>query len=54
VTSRIHYTRPSITEPNWVASSAPIIYLGAKPVFVDSLPESRWLFETHKMNLPGW
>jgi perosamine synthetase len=29
-----------IADTNWIASAAPITYLGAKPVFVDILPDS--------------
>lgn len=29
-----------MADTNWIASAAPIIHLGAKPVFVDILPES--------------
>jgi perosamine synthetase len=29
-----------IADTNWIASAAPITYLGAKPVFVDVLPDS--------------
>lgn len=29
-----------LADTNWIASAAPIIYLGAKPVFVDILPDS--------------
>ena len=32
---------------NWIASAAPITYLGAKPVFVDVLPESWCLDPEH-------
>lgn len=34
-------------DTNWIASAAPIIYLGAKPVFVDVLPES-WCLDPAK------
>ncbi len=29
-----------MADTNWIASAAPIVYLGAKPVFVDILPDS--------------
>ena len=29
-----------LADTNWIASAAPITYLGAKPVFVDVLPDS--------------
>ncbi|GAB1816243.1 DegT/DnrJ/EryC1/StrS family aminotransferase [Mycobacterium sp. MUNTM1] len=29
-----------MADTNWIATAAPIVYLGAKPVFVDILPES--------------
>lgn len=29
-----------VADTNWIASAAPIVHLGAKPVFVDILPES--------------
>lgn len=29
-----------MADTNWIASAAPIVHLGAKPVFVDILPES--------------
>lgn len=29
-----------LADTNWIASAAPIVYLGAKPVFVDILPDS--------------
>lgn len=35
-------------DTNWIASAAPIIYLGAKPVFVDVLPDS-WCIDPAKI-----
>ncbi len=35
-------------DTNWVASAAPITYLGAKPVFVDVLPDS-WCVDPSKV-----
>ena len=29
-----------LADTNWIASAAPITYLGAKPVFVDILPDT--------------
>ena len=29
-----------MADTNWIATAAPIVHLGAKPVFVDILPES--------------
>ncbi len=29
-----------LADTNWIASAAPVVYLGAKPVFVDILPDS--------------
>jgi perosamine synthetase len=29
-----------LADTNWIASTAPVVYLGAKPVFVDILPDS--------------
>lgn len=29
-----------LADTNWIASAAPIVYLGAKPIFVDILPDS--------------
>ena len=29
-----------LADTNWIASAAPIVYLGAKPIFVDILPKS--------------
>lgn len=36
-----------IADTNWIASAAPITYLGAKPVFVDVLPDS-WCIDPQK------
>jgi perosamine synthetase len=36
-----------IADINWIASAAPIIYLGAKPVFVDVLPDT-WCIDPKK------
>ena len=36
-----------IADTNWIASAAPITYLGAKPVFVDVLPDS-WCINPDK------
>ena len=36
-----------IGESNWIASAAPITYLGAKPVFVDVLPDT-WCLDPDK------
>jgi len=33
-------TEVILADTNWVASAAPVVYLGAKPVFVDILPDS--------------
>ena len=38
-----------LAENNWVASVAPIIHLGAKPVFVDILDES-WCLDPKKVS----
>lgn len=37
-----------MADTNWVASAAPIVYLGAKPVFVDVLPDS-WCLDPDKV-----
>jgi perosamine synthetase len=37
-----------IADINWIASVAPIIYLGAKPVFVDILPDT-WCIDPEKV-----
>ena len=29
-----------LADTNWIATAAPIVYLGAKPIFVDILPDS--------------
>ena len=29
-----------MADTNWIATAAPIVHLGAKPVFVDILPDS--------------
>lgn len=36
-----------LADINWIASAAPITYLGAKPVFVDVLPDS-WCIDPQK------
>lgn len=36
-----------LADINWVASAAPILYLGAKPVFVDVLPDT-WCIDPEK------
>ena len=36
-----------IADTNWIASVAPVTYLGAKPVFVDVLPDS-WCIDPEK------
>ncbi len=37
-----------LADINWIASAAPIAYLGAKPVFVDVLPDT-WCIEPEKV-----
>lgn len=37
-----------IAETNWIASAAPITYLGAKPVFVDVLPDT-WCIDPERV-----
>jgi perosamine synthetase len=37
-----------LADINWIASAAPITYLGAKPVFVDILPDS-WCIDPDKV-----
>lgn len=37
-----------IADINWIASAAPITYLGAKPVFVDILPDT-WCIDPEKI-----
>lgn len=37
-----------MADTNWVATAAPIIHLGAKPVFVDILPDS-WCIDPEKV-----
>lgn len=37
-----------IADANWIASAAPIVYMGAKPVFVDILPDS-WCVDPAKV-----
>lgn len=37
-----------LADINWIASAAPIIYLGAKPVFVDILPDT-WCIDPLKI-----
>lgn len=39
-----------LAETNWIASAAPITYLGAKPVFVDILTDS-WCLDPDKVEL---
>jgi perosamine synthetase len=36
-----------LADTNWIASAAPIVHLGAKPVFVDILPDSWCLDPAH-------
>ena len=36
-----------LADTNWIASAAPIVHLGAKPVFVDVLPDS-WCIDPKK------
>lgn len=38
-----------VADTNWIASVAPIIHLGAKPVFVDILPDT-WCLDPDKVN----
>lgn len=37
-----------LADTNWIASAAPIVYLGATPVFVDVLPDS-WCLDPEKV-----
>jgi perosamine synthetase len=37
-----------LADTNWIASAAPITYLGAKPVFVDILPDS-WCLDPERV-----
>ena len=37
-----------LADINWIASAAPITYLGAKPIFVDILPDS-WCIDPEKV-----
>lgn len=37
-----------MADTNWIASAAPIVHLGAKPVFVDILPDS-WCLDPDKV-----
>lgn len=37
-----------LADTNWIASAAPITYLGAKPVFVDILPDT-WCLDPEKV-----
>lgn len=37
-----------IADANWIASAAPVTYLGAKPVFVDILPDT-WCIDPDKV-----
>jgi perosamine synthetase len=37
-----------LADTNWIASAAPIVHLGAKPVFVDILPDS-WCLDPAKV-----
>ena len=39
-----------LADTNWIASAAPIVYLGAKPVFVDILPDS-WCIDPERAEL---
>lgn len=36
-----------MADTNWIATAAPVVYLGAKPVFVDILPETWCLDPSH-------
>jgi perosamine synthetase len=36
-----------LADTNWIASTAPVIYLGAKPIFVDVLPDT-WCIDPAK------
>ncbi len=38
-----------IADTNWIASAAPITYLGAKPVFVDILPDT-WCIDPNQID----
>lgn len=40
-----------MADTNWIASAAPIVHLGAKPVFVDILPDS-WCLDPAQYRLP--
>lgn len=37
-----------IADTNWIASAAPITYLGATPIFVDVLPDT-WCIDPQKV-----
>jgi perosamine synthetase len=37
-----------LADTNWIATAAPIVHLGAKPVFVDILPDS-WCLDPEKV-----
>lgn len=37
-----------IADVNWIASAAPVVYLGAKPIFVDILPDT-WCIDPEKI-----
>jgi len=39
-----------IADINWIASAAPIVYLGATPVFVDVLPDT-WCIDPQKVEV---
>ena len=39
-----------LADTNWIQSVAPVIYLGAKPVFVDILPDT-WCLDTAKVKV---
>lgn len=42
-----HEDEVILADTNWIASAAPITYLGAKPVFVDALPDT-WCIDPDK------
>jgi perosamine synthetase len=37
-----------LADTNWIASAAPVVYLGAKPVFVDILPDT-WCIDPDRV-----
>ncbi len=39
-----------LADTNWIATAAPIVHLGAKPVFVDILPDS-WCLDPEKVEV---